>query len=132
MDTPKNNLSDVLKALDDKHNKVAKEIVDNIDKISRHHMEIIQDLIYRCGALEAIQFRLFSVLAETNPLIHKTIVEELKDNLKHIEDKGGAETLYANHVRELVEQSAEKKVHLRLVPKKSSLDLPQQDPSTVE
>ena len=118
MKTSQTTLVTAIKNLETKQKAIAKTLND----ISLHYTDCIQDLIYRCGALEAIQIRLFSVLAETNPSAHLRIVEELNDSLQHIEGKGGHDSAYANHLRSLVGSQPGKKVHLKLVPKQDVSD----------
>ena len=129
MDKQQQSLSDILKIMNDKQNKLAKVTEEAIKKISIHHITLIQGLIYRCGALETIQLIMFNALAEIKPLVHQRIVEELKESLKYIEEKSGGDTSFANHLRELVGARSAKKPHLRLVPKKSPPDTPEPDSS---
>ena len=105
METPQHTLADVIKNLENGQKTLAKTMT----KITLDHTKRIEDLIYRCAALEAIQIRLFSVLAETNSSIHARLVEELNDSLKHIEGKGGIDSPYADHLRALVGSKPGKK-----------------------
>jgi hypothetical protein len=125
METPKNPIITAIDDLNKRQQKIAKTLSD----ITLDHTTRIVDLAYRCGVLEAIQIRLFSVLAETNPLVHKQVVEELRDSLQHVELKGGQHTAFADHLRALVGSQPGKKVHLKLVPKKVSPATPKPDHS---
>ena len=110
------------KIFTDEQAEIIRGIATTSENISLHHAEMTSELVYRCGVLEAIQIRLFSVLAETNPSEHRQVVEELKKHLDYIESEGGENTSFAAHIRSLAGSKPGKKVHLKLVPKKSPPD----------
>jgi len=96
-----------------------KEFAKTIDIILKELTGKIHDLMLQCGALEAIQHRLFTVLLETNAPIHSQIVDEIKACLASAEAKGLSSSPAINHFRALIDEKAAKRVHLRLVPKRN-------------
>lgn len=78
----------------------------------------ICNLTLKLGAIEAVQLRLFSALAETNPKVHSEVVVELAAVLAATEDLAPNNAQFADHLRALTGVKAESKPLLRLVPKK--------------
>ena len=91
------------------------------DQITTQNENTI-NLILRTTALEAVQLRLFSALAETNPSVHSTIVGELATVLDIMKENGHQDLVFADHLRALTGIKAESKPLLKLVPKRVSPD----------
>ncbi|WP_243373682.1 hypothetical protein [Geotalea sp. SG265] len=97
-------------------------ILESIQALSNQltfQSDHIATLIEKVGALEVVQLRLFSALAETNPSVHAKVVEELANLLEMKKSVGIYSEAYDDHLRALTGIKAESKPLLRLVPKKS-------------
>jgi hypothetical protein len=105
--------------------KAIGEVQDNLtlglSAMNTQMTDEIGKLVLKCAALEAIQLRLFSALAETNPLVHSRIVEELAIVLEMLDkQEAPPNTAFVDHLRALTGIKAESRPLLRLVPPRVS------------
>ena len=105
----------VKKTIDERENSLVKGVID----LNAQLTDQVENLAARCGVLEILQLTLFSALAETNPLAHTRIVNELLKQLDTLEKDGHQDTALVGHLRQVAGVNAASKPLLRLVPKKT-------------
>ena len=116
MDSPNETLVKVLDSLDKRQKSTSTLVTKTTNDLYRQ----VTELMMRCSALESIQHRLFTALAEINAPIHSKILDEIKSALSEAESKGISSGPPADHFRSLLDEKPVKKVHLKLVPKRPS------------
>lgn len=103
------------KQINDLQSRITENILPSIAKIATQQQSQIEQLLYKCSALECIQIVIFNALSEIDSTIHSRITNELRESLEYIEKQGKGDTAFADYLREIINPNTSKKPHLRLI-----------------